>query len=178
MDQVPLPFVVSQDSTFTTEDDSDVHIAGTGKGNLRKRQFTMHIYVNAGQGEDADDYAELICRGKVLLGSQFSLAERSKWNEKVNMYFQSNAWMDRVVMAESAQRFNNHILERWGPSVKALLTCDNLDAHVCDETKDILAKDGRVFLLCFPPNMTEAIQPIDAGYGQSMRCAIGHLLDN
>ena len=50
MDQVPLPFVVSQDSTFTTEDDSDVHIFGTGKGDLRKRQFTMHIYVNAGQG--------------------------------------------------------------------------------------------------------------------------------
>ena len=81
------------------------------------------------------------------------------------MYFQSNAWMDHVVMAESAQQFNNHILERWGPSAKALLTCDNLDAHVCDETKDILAKDGRVFLLCFPPNVTEAIQPIDAGYG-------------
>ena len=78
----------------------------------------MHIYVNAGQGDDADGYVELICRGKVLLGSRFSLAERSKWNEKVNMYLQSNAWMDRVVMAESAQRLNSHILERWGPSVK------------------------------------------------------------
>ena len=62
--------------------------------------------------------------------------------------------------------------------MKALLICDNIDAHVYDATKDILAKDGRVFLLCFPPNVTEAIQPIDTGYGQSMRCAIGRLLDN
>ena len=109
----------------------------------------MHIYVNAGQGDDADGYVELICRGKVLLGSRFSLAERSKWNEKVNMYFQSNAWMDRVVMAESAQRFNSHILERWGPSVKSLLTCDNLDTHVYDGTKDIYQRMVEYFSYVF-----------------------------
>ena len=69
MDQVSLPFVVSQDLTFSTEDDSDANISGIGMGDLRKRQFTIHIYVNAGQGDDADGYVELICRGNVLLGS-------------------------------------------------------------------------------------------------------------
>ena len=45
-DQVPLPFVVNQESTYTNEEDNDVHIASHGKGDLRKRQFTMHIYIS------------------------------------------------------------------------------------------------------------------------------------
>ena len=51
MDQVPLPFVVNQETTYTLDSDNDVHIAGHGKGDLRKRQFTLHIYVNAGVGK-------------------------------------------------------------------------------------------------------------------------------
>ena len=177
MDQVPLPFVVSQDSTYTIDEDTDVQVAGHGKGDLRKRQFTMHIMMNSGEGELRDGYVELICRGKIIDGSRFSLAERSQWNKNVPMYFQKNTWMDRNVMALSAKRFNNHILERWGKNAKALLTCDNLDAHVFQGTKDIFGEGGRVFLFCFPPAVTEAIQPIDAGYGRSIRCAIGRLLD-
>jgi hypothetical protein len=49
-DQVPLPFVVSQDETYTILEDTDVIIAGNGKGDLHKRQFTMHIVINAGEG--------------------------------------------------------------------------------------------------------------------------------
>jgi len=37
MDEVPLPFVVSQDSTFKVADDDEVQVAGCGKGDLRKR---------------------------------------------------------------------------------------------------------------------------------------------
>ena len=29
----------------------------------------------------------------------------------------------------------------------------------------------------FPPNLTDALQPIDAGYGRSLRCAVGRALD-
>jgi hypothetical protein len=56
MDQVPLPFVVSMHHTFTTGDDKNVQIASTGKSDLRKRQFTMHIYVNAGEGAKRDGH--------------------------------------------------------------------------------------------------------------------------
>ena len=93
------------------------------------------------------------------------------------MYFQQNAWMDREVMAASAENFNNHVKERWGNDTKVLLTADNLDAHVYEETKRLLTKDKRVFVLYFPPNCTEAIQPIDAGYGRSICCCIGRCLD-
>ena len=177
-DQVPLPFVVSQDSTYTPQGDNDVHVAASTSESLRKRQFTMHIVTNAGSGDDRDGYVELICRGKVLDGSRFSRAERSQWNKDVNMHFQKNAWMDRQVMEQSAKNFNEHIRKRWGNNAKALALCDNLDAHICEQTKEVLGANSNVFLYCFPPAVTEAIQPIDAGYGRSVRCSIGRQLDD
>ena len=137
----------------------------------------MYIYVNASVGEQRDGYIELICKGKVLFGGRYSPAEREAWDKRVKMYFQKNAWMDREVMAVSARTFNDHVREKWGDNAKVLLTADNLDAHVHHGTKEILAKDGRVFILFFPPCCTEAVQPIDAGYGRSIRCCIGRLLD-
>jgi len=100
-DQVPLPFAVDQDNTYTIMDDNDIHIAAQLDG-LRKRQFTMHIHINAGRGALADGYVELICRGKVMHGTRFTLAERQAWNPAVKMFFQPNAWMDSKVMLESA----------------------------------------------------------------------------
>ena len=153
----------------------DVQISGTGKGDLRKRQFTMNIWTNAGEGEDADGYVELICKGKVLGGKYFKQIERAAWAKDVPMYFQKNAWMDRSVMEVSAKNFCDHVKKRWGDQ-KMLVFCDNLDAHVCDATKKIFA-DGNVFLFCLPPSVTEAVQAIDAGYGRSMRCAVGRALN-
>jgi hypothetical protein len=176
MDQVPLPFIVNMDSTYTTDDDKDRQVAGTGKADLRKRQFTKHIYMNAAEGDKRDGYVELICKGKTLLGGRFSRAEREAWNKEVVMYFQKSAWMDREVMKESASRFCKHVAEKHHGK-KVLLTCDNLDAQVCDEVKEIFA-EGNIFLFCLPPSVTEAIQAIDAGYGRSMRAAIGRLLDD
>ena len=62
MDQVALPFVVSMHHTFTTGGDNDVQIADTGKVDLQKWQFTMHIYVNVGEKDNCDAYVELICQ--------------------------------------------------------------------------------------------------------------------
>jgi DDE superfamily endonuclease len=133
----------------------------------------MRIYVNAGEGAKRDGYVELSCKGKVLFGTRFSKLERAAW--EVNMYFQKNAWMDTEVMGHSAQRFCDHVEERWGGK-KVLLFCDNLSAHVAQETRQIYAR-GNVFLYFLPPSVTESLQAIDAGYGRSMRCAIGRLLD-
>ena len=86
----------------------------------------MHIYINAGTGEDADGYVDLICKGKILDGSRFSKSERAAWNPNVRMFFQKNAWMDTVVMIASAEKFNKHLQKRWGKGAKVLLTCVNL----------------------------------------------------
>jgi len=164
------------DHTYTMADDDTRQIAGTGKADLRKRQFTMHIYVNGATGADRDGYTELICRGKRLFGVRLSRAEREAWNKNINMYFQKSAWMDRVVMAESAKRFCEHVARKHNGK-KVLLMCDNLDAHICDDVKRIFG-EGNVFLFCLPPSVTEAMQAIDAGYGRSLRAAIGRLLDS
>jgi len=177
IDQVPLPIVVSQDDTFTCDDDKDVHIAGHCKGGLPKLKFTMHVVVNTGEGKDCDGHIELIGKGKVMHGTCFSVAERSQWNKDVKMFFQPNAWMNQEVMALSVKRFNSHMLKQWSSKAKALLTCNHIDAHGFQGTKDIMANFGRVLLFCFPPAVTNAVQPIYAGCGTSVRCAIGRLLD-
>ena len=62
MDQVPLPFVVSQESTCTDENDKDIHISAPSVA-LRKWQFTMHMFFNAGEGEDRDGCTVMACKG-------------------------------------------------------------------------------------------------------------------
>ena len=62
MDQCPLPFVVSQDTTFTVASDNDVHIKCPGEA-LRKRQFTMHVVYNAGNGARRAGWVDLVCKG-------------------------------------------------------------------------------------------------------------------
>ena len=63
MDQIPMPFVVDQDSTFTTDDDEHVHVQGTGGGGLNKQQYTAQVFISVGNSEEtACGYIDLICR--------------------------------------------------------------------------------------------------------------------
>jgi hypothetical protein len=73
MDQVPLPFVVEQEHASTSHDDAHVHIRSCGVDGLTKRQCTMHIFVNAGDGQDGGCYVELIARGKGQCISQVEI---------------------------------------------------------------------------------------------------------
>lgn len=172
MDQVPLPFVVSQESTYTTENDQNVHISAPSDA-LRKRQFTMHIFCNAGKGEDRDGYTPLICKGSP--NGRRTQIEKLAYNNNTPMLFQKNAWVDTPTMKQLATHFVNHIKDRHN-GLGVLLYCDNLAAHVADEVKEIFHQ-GNVFLCYFPPCTTESTQAIDAGIGRSIRCAIGNLLD-
>ena len=76
VDQVPLPFIVNQDSTYTLDDDDDVQIAGTGKGDLRKRQFTMNVYVNAGENSCALECPIIVF--KFLTTDSFATQEKAR----------------------------------------------------------------------------------------------------
>ena len=63
MDQVPLTFVCGQDHTFTEDSDKDVNIKCPGE-QYCKRQYTMHVVVNAGSGSDKQGWVDLVCKGK------------------------------------------------------------------------------------------------------------------
>ena len=172
MDQVPLPFVVSQDSSYTTADDENVHISCPNES-LRKRQATMHIFMNAGRGDLRDGYTALVCKGS-RKGRRKAI-EKLAWDTRVPMHFQKNAWVDTETMVDMAKAFVQHVRNKHD-GLWVLLYCDNLSAHVSEIVKATFAA-GKVFLCYFPPNCTESVQPIDAAYGRSMRCQIGNILD-
>jgi hypothetical protein len=154
--------------------DVDVQIKGIGTGDLRKRHFTMHLFCNAGRGEKRGGYTVLIGRGKILKGTRFSSAERATWSKKVPFLFQKNAWVDTVVMEDIAKGFVDYVKDKHNGK-RVLVFCDNLSSHLADSVKTIFRK-GNVILCFLPSNLTEAVQPIDAGYGKSVRCCIGNLL--
>jgi len=93
------------------------------------------------------------------------------------MFWQQKAWVDSAVMRQLAHRFVAHKKEVHGEDVWVLLFCDNLKAHLDQEVKQIFG-DGKVLLCYLPPNMTNFIQPIDAGLGRSVRCAVARELDD
>jgi len=172
MDQVPLPFVVNQDYTYTEQDDKTIHVKSPAEA-LRKRQFTMHIVMNAGRGNNKCGYIDLVAKGK---GLRITNAEKEAWDSRVQFFWQKNAWVDSIVMQELAKRFVGYKNKKFGEDHWVIMFCDNLAAHVDSDVKKSFG-DGKVPLVFFPPAMTEVIQPIDAGYGRSTRCCIGNELD-
>ena len=63
MDEVRLPFLCGQDHTFTGDSDKDVNIKCPGE-QYRKSQYTMHLVVNAGSGDNNQGWVDLVCKGK------------------------------------------------------------------------------------------------------------------
>ena len=52
-------------------------------------------------------------------------------------------------MARSDDRFHKHIAEQWGNKAMALMVCDNLDAHVHANNKQIIGNEGHVFCVVY-----------------------------
>jgi len=87
----PLPFVVDQNKTYTFDGDDHVHICIPGCDGLDKCQYTMHIFVNAGEDDKSDGYIDMIAIGKCTC---ISATEKAVWNEDVNVHWQKCAWVD------------------------------------------------------------------------------------
>ena len=92
------------------------------------------------------------------------------------MCWQKNAWVDGPTIIKLAEKFVREKIERHGDDW-FLLYCDNLAAHRVPDVRRIFG-DNRVLIVYSPPSMTEMVQPIDAGYGRSLRMAIGRELDS
>ena len=86
-------------------------------------------------------------------------------------------WKKVVDMRNLAERFVVVKNGVHGEDIWVLLFCDNLSAYLDQEVKTIFGNHGKVLLFYFPPNMTNFIQPIDAGHlRRSVRILIGHFL--
>jgi hypothetical protein len=78
---------------------------------------------------------------------------------------ESNAlkrWTSKHRSNQEDRRTGTVLKEWWGKQATALVICDNLDAHIAEESKAILAKDQTTFMYTLPPFVTEAIQLADA----------------
>jgi hypothetical protein len=116
---------------------------------------------------------ELIARGK---GQCISHVKRAGWNPLVTpVLFQKCAWVDRPTMLIIAKNFCIKKRERHG-NRPVMLFADNLDAHCWEEDLNEFAR-ANVLVVFVVPGCTDAIQPIDAGIGQSIRIYIGQELD-
>ena len=68
MDQIPMPFIIGEDTKIVTEDGKHAHIKGTGVEGLNKQQYTVHLFINVNNnGESAHGYIDMVCRGKGTL---------------------------------------------------------------------------------------------------------------
>ena len=93
---MPLPFVVSQEDTFTMDDNNDVNVK-CPKEAIRKRQFVMHQVFNAGKGDKAHGWCDIACRGK---GKIISQVEKDLHDDDIEMFWQPKAWIDKVVVRD------------------------------------------------------------------------------
>lgn len=76
--------------------------------------------------------------------------------------FQKNAWIDTATcLLWATTVWGRHTIA----SAEKLLFCDNLDAQVNLEFRELMARDYKTTVYYGPPNLTEDWQPIDAGYG-------------
>ena len=55
----------------------------------------MHVIINSGSGADNQGWVDLVCKGK---GMQIRQAEKDLWDEDVDVFWQTNAWVDTEVM--------------------------------------------------------------------------------
>ena len=97
MDQGPLPFVLNIDITYATQDDEDAHVS-CPNDTFRKRQFSMHIFCNAGEGDFRDGHSDLVCKGSSK--GRRKPIERLACDSRVPMHFKKNAWVDTVTIIE------------------------------------------------------------------------------
>ena len=134
----------------------------------------MHQVYNAGIGEDESHGwcdSMVVCRGRT--GKIISQAEKNLYDNDIGVLLLAK---EGIVMRDLATRFVEKKNAKHGEDVWVLLFCDNLSAHLDEEVKRTFG-NAKVLLFYFPPNMTNFIQPIDAGLGRTVRISIGHFLD-
>ena len=168
VDQSPLPFVLDVKKTYEYVEPGSKHhntwISQPGSG-LDKRQCSLQVMFRP---EGKQPALSVIFRGK---GLRISQEEKEAWHPDVQVFFQTNAWMDHKVNMEWTEKVLFKFIEEENLK-KFVLFCDNLEAHQNDEFKESVSKNlGLVWFGL--PNGTDLWQPVDAGYAQVLKQLIG-----
>ena len=183
VDQVPLPFVIGNDKTFETIGSKSVVITQPTDG-LEKRQATLQLCFRPVQTDQNGDPVEeanavqpracVIFRGK---GVRIKASERAAWAPDVDVLFQENAWVNRAIAVkwteltwarQIAQCHTPMTVEGTVSGERTILFADNLEAQTCALFKEAIEK-FKTSLFFYPPNETDVLAPLDAGFGKDVK---------
>ena len=153
VDQTPLPFTFNSGQGYNKKGDKTVCHRGAASG-LDKCQCTVQLTIFA-DGE-ARVPPLLIFRGK---GLRISQAEKSKYDRRVRVQFQENAWCDEDRMLH----WVNHMWKcPFSPNAekpKLLIS----DVHKAQKTAKVLnaLEACKTTVVFVPPGCTSLVQPLD-----------------
>lgn len=168
VDQVPLPFVVDQGTTYDTVGNKQVWVSQPSSG-LDKRQATLQLCIRA-EG-DQNVKPALVFRGK----GNISSAEKDSYDERVDVYFQQNAWIDAEV---NMQWCRKTLFPGVGNTEQEkVIFADNVSFQQSKEFHEACRNEINATVYMLPENHTDKIQPIDAGCGRMMKVKISCAMD-
>lgn len=168
VDQVPLPFVIDQDKTYEVKGNEQVWVSQPSSG-LDKRQATLQLCIRA-QGEQNVKPA-IVFRGK----GNVKAGERAEYDESVDVYFQSNAWMDSEI---NMQWVKKTLVPGVGQSAEEkVIFLDNVSFQQEKQFHDACRSELNAIVYLLPENHTDKIQPIDAGFGKMFKTKMGEEMD-
>ena len=205
-DQVPLPFVIGNDTPYDEKGAVSVSIKQPADG-LEKRQATLQLCHRPVQlssnllrlpGETDGQLARrvrsigprypdravqprlgIIFRG---LGMRISKTERAAYDQRVDVYFQKCAWADRLFnKAWAAKTWKRHVDEHHttadGDIEETLHLFDRLEGQITDEFQAYMRDETASHPFYYPGGETDNLAPPDAGYGKDVKHETGREMD-
>ena len=167
VDQVPPPFVNEQDKTYDRLGAKQVWVSQPSSG-LDKRQSTLQLCIRADREQNVKP--ALIFGGKGRVATE----DKEKY-DRVDMYFQQNAWMDEEVNMQWVQ--GTLIPGIGNDKEEKVLFVDNVDFQQSQQLHERGRNQINATVYMLPEHHTDKIQPIDAGCGRMMKVKIGAALE-
>ncbi|KAK3285298.1 hypothetical protein CYMTET_7088 [Cymbomonas tetramitiformis] len=172
VDQSPLGFISGLQDTYTEKGSKEVWINTPSGISLEKRQCTLQVCYAADARGGVQCRLALIFRG---LGQRITALEKESWDDRVDVYFQPNAWADREFCL-------NWLGRTYGPWAEAIegekiLLMDNLDGQVHLPFRTECKEKWNTLAWYFSPNCTDLLQPVDRHFAQYLKTLIAAALE-
>ncbi len=166
--QVPLPFVVGQEKTYDICGSKQVWVSQPSSG-LEKRQATLQLCIRASGMQTVKP--AVIFKGKGNVKEK----EVKNYDNDVDVYFQGYSWMDDKINMQWAK--NTLIPALKNNKEKKVIFAYNVSFQLKQEFHQACRADANALIYLLPPNHTDKVQPIDAGFGKMMKTKIGEAME-
>ena len=100
--------------------------------------------------------------------------EKEKYDKKVDVYFQQNAWMDEEI---NMQWTNNTLIPGTGDDKEEKVRFADVSFQQSQKFHETCRDEINTTVYMLPENHTDKIQPVDAGCGRIMKVKIGEALE-